>query len=124
MMCADQNRVPGTISKNLENGQNDPIYVPVTIDIDDIYDGALKVLKRIKPFWPINNVQFKVGSTNQQLVLCVRVKRKKNPTKKIHCVVFIFEFCCLFTKSVPFIKVTIHRNIKYTFISRVIFALF
>lgn len=123
-MSANQNRLPDSIANCLKNGQNDPICVAVNIDITDIYDGALKVLKAIKPFWPINNVQFKVGSTNQQLVLCVRVKRKKNPTKQIHCVVFIFEFCCLFTKSVPFIKVTIHRNIKYTFISRVIFALF
>lgn len=59
MMCADHNRISGSIS----NGQNDdPINVAVTIDMNDIYEGALKVLKRIKPFWPINNVQFKVGS--------------------------------------------------------------
>lgn len=61
-MCADQNRMPGSISSRQENGHNDPIHVAVTIDMNDIYDGALKVLKRIKPFWPINNVQFKVGS--------------------------------------------------------------
>lgn len=62
IMCADQNRMPGSISSRQENGHNDPIHVAVTIDMNDIYDGALKVLKRIKPFWPINNVQFKVGS--------------------------------------------------------------
>lgn len=60
-MCADQNRIPGSLSNNLENGQNDPINVAVTIDIDDISDGAMKVLKHIKPFWSINNVKFKVG---------------------------------------------------------------
>lgn len=54
-MSSDQNRISET------NCQNDPMHVAVTIDINDIYDGALKVLKRIKPFWPINNVQFKVG---------------------------------------------------------------
>lgn len=70
-MCADQNRVPGTISNSLENGQNDPIHVAVTIDIDDIYDGALKVVKRIKPFWPINNVQFKVRSNTIPLILFI-----------------------------------------------------
>lgn len=56
IMCAAQN----PISRRLENGQTDTISVAVTIDINDIYDGALKVLKRIKPFWPINNIQFKV----------------------------------------------------------------
>lgn len=61
-MCADRNRLSGSISKRLENGQNDPICVAVSIDINDITDGALKVLKHIKPFWPLNNVQYKVGS--------------------------------------------------------------
>lgn len=60
-MCADQNRITESISNRQENCQNDPMHVAITIDINDIYDGALKVLKRIKPFWPINNVQFKVG---------------------------------------------------------------
>lgn len=60
-MCADRTRITGSISNgHLENGQNDPICVAVNIDINDISDGALKVLKQIKPFWPINNVQFKV----------------------------------------------------------------
>lgn len=61
-MCADQNRISETNTNRQEICQSDPIHVAVTIDINDIYDGALKVLKRIKPFWPINNVQFKVGS--------------------------------------------------------------
>lgn len=59
-MCADQN-----LAHRLENGKNDntngPLSVAVTIDINDIYDGALKVLKLIRPFWPIDNVKFKVG---------------------------------------------------------------
>lgn len=47
----------------LTNGKHDncPLNVDVTIDINDIYDGALKVLKRIRPFWPVNNIKFKVG---------------------------------------------------------------
>lgn len=67
-MCADGNRITGSISKRYENGQNDPIHVAVIIDINDIYDGALKVVKCIKPFWPINNVQYKVGQTNHHTV--------------------------------------------------------
>lgn len=39
---------------------NSPLNVAVTIDINDIYDGSLKVLKRIRPFWPISNIKFKV----------------------------------------------------------------
>lgn len=58
-MCADQ--LTGSIPNQIENGPNDPIHVAVTIDINDISDGPLKVLKCIKPFWPINNVQNKVG---------------------------------------------------------------
>lgn len=61
-MCADQNRITESISNGQEICPNDPLHIAVTIDINEIYDGALKVLKRIKPFWPINNVQFKVGS--------------------------------------------------------------
>lgn len=61
-MCADHNRISETISNGQGICQSVPVHVPVTIDIDDIYNGVLKVLKRIKPFWPINNVQFKVGS--------------------------------------------------------------
>lgn len=68
-MCAD--RISGSISnQHLQNGQNDPICVAVTVDINDIFDGALKVLKHIKPFWPINNVQFKVGS-KECVCVCV-----------------------------------------------------
>lgn len=59
-MCADRN-----LAHRFGNGKNDyangPLNVAVTIDINDIYDGALKVLKRIRPFWPLNNVKFKVG---------------------------------------------------------------
>lgn len=56
-MCADKNS-----SNHLANGENEfsPLNVAITIDINDIYDGALKILKRVKPFWPINNVKFKV----------------------------------------------------------------
>lgn len=49
-MCADQN-----------NCRNDPIHIAVTIDMNDFTDGAWKVLQNIKPFWPINKVQFKVN---------------------------------------------------------------
>ncbi|XP_055322722.1 ethanolamine kinase [Sitodiplosis mosellana] len=73
-MCSDQNHITGSISNHLENGQNDPICVAVTIDINDISDGALKVLKQIKPFWPINNVQFKIftnGTTNKLIGCCI-----------------------------------------------------
>lgn len=88
-MSADQNRLPDSIANCLKNGQNDPICVAVNIDITDIYDGALKVLKAIKPFWPINNVQFKVGPTNQHnfvdavSVVCACKKKKKMPQNKI-----------------------------------------
>lgn len=60
-MSSEPNRLSKTISNRQESCQDDPIYVDVTIDINDIGDGALKVLKHIKPFWPINDVQFKVG---------------------------------------------------------------
>lgn len=82
-MCADQNRLPNSIPNCRKNGQNDPICVAVNIDINDIYEGALKVLKSIKPFWPINNVQFKVGAKKSLLifvdpvsVVCVQKKEK------------------------------------------------
>lgn len=47
---------------------SDTVTLGITIDIADIYDGALQVIKRIKPLWIINNIQFKVsklsGSVN------------------------------------------------------------
>lgn len=107
-MCADQNRMPGSISSRQENGHNDPIHVAVTIDMNDIYDGALKVLKRIKPFWPINNVQFKVGSKPfkpphytfdppKNLVLCL-------------CVCFFFaRVCCYYLTHI------LRTNTKFSY---------
>lgn len=62
-MCADHNLQPSAAAALAATHQNgiEPINIQITIDIADIYDGALQVLKRVKPFWPINNVKFKVS---------------------------------------------------------------
>lgn len=102
-MCADQNHLPNSIPNCRKNGQSDPICVAVNIDINDIYDGALKVLKSIKPFWPINNVQFKVGTKNLysfsliQLVLCVYERKKIVQFATNHTSVkFVAIFSCIY----------------------------
>lgn len=57
IMCAEKSGLANATAS--QNG-NEPMNIEIAIDINDIYDGALKVLKRVKPFWPINNVKFKV----------------------------------------------------------------
>lgn len=63
-MCADRPSTAAAAAAvaaaSHQNGA-DPMNIQITIDITDIYDGALKVLKRVKPFWPTNNVKFKVS---------------------------------------------------------------
>lgn len=65
-MCAEKSGLANATA--CQNG-NEPINIEISIDINDIYDGALKVLKRVKPFWPINNVKFKVRSTDDSAYL-------------------------------------------------------
>lgn len=43
---------------NCEN--NNTLVLDVTVDINDICDGALQVIKRIRPLWKINDIKFKV----------------------------------------------------------------
>lgn len=91
-MCADRNSV-----HRVGNGKNDyengPLNVAVTIDINDIYDGALKVLKRIRPFWPLNNVKFKVGFI-KFFNIFTSTKSKFHPN--IVSQWFFARSCCLF----------------------------
>lgn len=35
-------------------------FVPVTIEENDLFGGITKVLKVLRPTWPLDNVKFKV----------------------------------------------------------------
>lgn len=37
-------------------------HLNITIDENEIVDGAKEVIKRIRPTWPLNNLHFKVKS--------------------------------------------------------------
>lgn len=46
-------------SNGHQNG-NDTLSLSYTIDINDIFDGALHVIQHIKPLWAIDDIKFKV----------------------------------------------------------------
>lgn len=49
------------------NGQQEPpmsertVKLDISIDLNDINDGALQVIKSVKPLWTINGIRFKVS---------------------------------------------------------------
>lgn len=43
-----------------KNKNHDDVYLDITIDENNIIPGATDVVKKLRPTWPIDQLQFKV----------------------------------------------------------------
>lgn len=48
-------------------------FVPVTIEENDLFGGITKVLKVLRPTWPLDNVKFKVRQKNVIETNCMKL---------------------------------------------------
>lgn len=44
------------------------VHINDTVNANEINEGALRILKRIRPDWPEEKVEFKVGESNKNYV--------------------------------------------------------